>query len=418
MDLAAKIKQIAVSAKNASYLLARLDGESRRNLLIEMLEALQKAKDIILKANVEDYENAKRNGLSKPLLERLFLDSKRFDAMLKGLSDIASQPDPLSEIIEKRRLPNGLELSKIRVPIGVVAMIYESRPNVTCEAASLCFKSGNAVILKGGSEALHTNRAICEAMQKPLRTHSGLEHAISFVDSTDRAAVKELVQLDGLVDLAIPRGGEGLIKSVMEWARVPVIKHAKGVCHTFVDESADIDMALRICENAKCQRPSVCNAMESLLVHESIAERFLPLLVEVLTRQGVELRGDQRARRISLQMNAATEEDWSTEYLDLILAIKVVSNISEAIEHINTFGSRHSDAIVTQNSDSSARFLKEIDSAAVYVNASTRFTDGAAFGMGAEIGISTDKLHVRGPMGATELTTYKWLIVGNGQVRV
>jgi glutamate-5-semialdehyde dehydrogenase len=410
------IRQIAERAKAAAHALTKLDQVARTNLLEQMHDALRDARADVLRANTLDMERAAQSKLAKPMLDRLSLDEKRFDAMLQGLRDVTAQKDPLGEVIEKRQTPNGLSLSKVRVPIGVVGMIYESRPNVTCEAASLCFKSGNAVILKGGSEALHTNRTICEAMQRPLKAHK-LEGAISFIDSTDRESVKELVQLEGLVDLAIPRGGEGLIRAVMEWARVPVIKHSKGVCHTFVDKDADLEKALAICENAKCQRPSVCNAMETLLVHEHVAAQFLPKCVARLSAKGVEFRGDQTARKISPSINVATDDDWSAEYLDLILAVKVVRNVDEAIAHINKFGSNHSDAILSNSPESQRRFLNEVDSAVVYVNASTRFTDGAEFGMGAEIGISTDKLHVRGPMGATELTTYKWQVIGNGQIR-
>lgn len=410
------IRKTAEDARSGYFALAKLDAKARTQLLHEMHKALSDHKNEILDANLKDVESAEKNGVSKPLLDRLKLDAKRFGDMLNGVLQVAGQTDPLGEVIENRTLPNGIELSKVRVPIGVVGIVYESRPNVTCEAASLCFKSGNAVILKGGSEALHTNRAICHAMQEPLTAHGDLVHAISFIDSTDRASVRELVQLDGLVDLVIPRGGEGLIKFVLEWARVPVIKHAKGVCHTFVDESADIEMALEICENAKVQRPSVCNAMESLLVHEKIAPTFLPLCVERLGNLGVEFRGDADACQLVPNMKPATIEDWSTEYLDLILSVKIVSDVHEAIAHINKYGSNHSDTIVTKSNDSSARFLHEVDSAVVYWNASTRFTDGGQFGMGAEIGISTDKLHARGPMGATELTTYKWLGKGNGQI--
>lgn len=400
------VKDIATRAKHASRKLAQLNSQERTNLLLSMCGSLAQAKSQVLEANRLDVEAAQKAGLSKPMLDRLAIDEKRFNNMLQGLRDVAAQSDPLGQIIEQRKTPSGLELSKVRVPIGVVVMIYESRPNVTCESASLCFKSGNSVILKGGSEALKTNRAICDAMRSVLKD-VGLEDCISFIDSADRNIVKELVQLEGLVDLAIPRGGEGLIRSVLDSARVPVIKHAKGVCHTFVDESAELQMALDICENAKCQRPSVCNAMETLLVHEKIAEKFLPLCTERLGKLGVSFRG----------AIGEPVDDWSAEYLDLILAVKVVSSIDEAITHINTFGSGHSDAIVTNSEGSKGRFLSEIDSAVVYVNASTRFTDGAEFGMGAEIGISTDKLHVRGPMGATELTTYKWLGVGSGQIR-
>ena len=412
------VRQIAMKAKEASSLLAHLDSRTRDQLIHSMHSSLCESKNDILKANEKDLESGRKNRLSQPLIDRLELNDKRFDDMLVSIVQVGKRADMLGEVIEKRELANGLELSKVRVPIGVIGVIYESRPNVTCEAASLCFKSGNAVILKGGSEAVHTNRAICEAMRLALSAHGNLINAVSFIDSTDRSSVRELVQLEGLVDLAIPRGGEGLIRSVMECATVPVIKHAKGVCHTFVDKSANIEMALHICENAKCQRPGVCNAMESLLVHSGIAEKFLPKCIERLGAHGVEFRGDDKSCQIAPTITVATESDYSTEYLDLKLSLKIVDDIDEAISHINHYGSQHSDAIVTSSREAGARFMREVNSAVVYVNASTRFTDGAVFGMGAEIGISTDKLHARGPMGAKELTTYKWMVVGNGQVRV
>jgi len=311
-----------------------------------------------------------------------------------------------------------LKIRKVRVPIGVIGIIYESRPNVTADAASLCIKSSNAVILKGGSEALHSNQAICEAMQVG-GTKKGLsQNAIQLIQATDREAVKELVQLEGLVDLIIPRGGEGLIRAVAEMSRVPVLKHYKGVCHTFVDASADIQMAVEISVNAKCQRPGVCNAMETLLVHKDIADNFLPKIGSELQGQSVEIRGDLRTQELIPDATNASEEDWHTEYLDLILSVRVVSDVDEAINHINKYGSQHSDAIITNSEINKQLFSQNVDSATVYVNASTRFTDGGEFGMGAEMGISTDKLHARGPVGIEELTTYKYVIEGDGQVRV
>jgi glutamate-5-semialdehyde dehydrogenase len=308
-------------------------------------------------------------------------------------------------------------IQKVRVPIGVVAIVYESRPNVTADAAALCFKTSNAVILRGGSEAQHSNRAITEALVAGGRRRGLPEHAIQLVATTDREAVRELVRLDGLVDVVIPRGGEGLIRAVAEMSLVPVIKHYKGVCHVYVDASADLEMAVRVCENAKCQRPATCNAMEKLLVHEAVAPAFLPRVAAVLQARGVELRGDAASRAIVPSIKPAAESDWTEEYLDLVLAVKVVPGVREAIEHVNRYGSRHSDAIVAADEKAQRAFTEEVDSAAVYVNASTRFTDGGEFGLGAEIGISTDKLHARGPMGLEELTTYKYVILGNGQLR-
>jgi glutamate-5-semialdehyde dehydrogenase len=330
---------------------------------------------------------------------------------------VADLKDPIGVRISRWIRPNGLEIVKRRVPIGVIAFIYESRPNVTADTAGLCVKTANAIILRGGREAAHSNEAIVAAMIEGGTAKGLPPHAVQLVRTADHRAVRELVQLEGKVDLAIPRGGETLIRAVIEQARVPVIKHYKGVCHTYVDESADVDMALRICENAKCQRPGVCNAMEHLLVHDKIAAAFLPRMVARYLELGVELRGDEAARRIAPEIAAATEEDWCAEYLDLVLSIRIVGSVEAAVAHINKYGSRHSDAIVAQSDRAQRVFTDQVDSAAVYVNASTRFTDGGEFGMGAEIGISTDKLHARGPMGLEELTTYKYIIQGNGQVR-
>jgi glutamate-5-semialdehyde dehydrogenase len=412
-----EIIQIGRQAKKASRQLALLSPERRIELLLAMADALLAGKAGILSANQKDLEAGKAAGLPSAMLERLMLSGARVDDMAKGLRDVAALPDPNGTVLFERTLPNGLLLKKVRVPIGVIAIVYESRPNVTAEAAALCVKSGNAVILRGGKEAFHSNQAIAHALSQGFAAAKGPEHAVQLIATTDRAAVKELVQLEGLVDLAIPRGGEGLIRMVSELARVPVIKHAKGVCHTYVDDEADLDMALAICENAKCQRPSVCNAMETLLVHHDVAQAFLPRLARQLGDKGVELRGDDASRRIVSSMTHANEDDWSAEYLDLILAVRVVSDVNEAIEHIAQYGSGHSDTIVTSNQAHADLFLQSVDSAAVYVNASTRFTDGSQFGMGAEMGISTDKIHARGPMGLEELVTYKWMGIGSGQVR-
>jgi len=362
-------------------------------------------------------EAGRKAGLSESLLDRLLLTDARIEAMVKGLRNVVVLKDPVGARISRWIRPNGLVIQKVRVPIGVIAIIYESRPNVTADAASLCIKTSNAVILRGGKEALHSNVAIAAALQEGGAKKGLPANAIQLVQTTDREAVRELVQMEGRVDLAIPRGGESLIRAVVEHARVPVIKHYKGVCHVYVDDSADVEMALNIIENAKCQRPGVCNAIEKVLVSEKIAAAFLPRMAERLAARKVELRGDPAARTIVPTMKEAVEADWTEEYLDLILTVRVVADVKAAVEHINRYGSHHSDAIVAQSEGAQKVFTQGVDSATVYVNASTRFTDGGEFGMGAEIGISTDKLHARGPMGLEELTTYKYVILGSGQIR-
>ncbi|MEI8122372.1 MAG: glutamate-5-semialdehyde dehydrogenase [bacterium] len=402
----------------ASRALARLSARKKNAILLGMADEIESRREALKASNFRDLEAAKASGMSGALLDRLTLTDSRINGMAKGLRDVSGLKDPIGSVISRWIRPNGLEIVKTRVPIGVIAIIYEARPNVTADAAGLCFKTANAVILRGGKESLQSNLAIVEALQAGGRKKGLPENAIQLVTTTDRDAVKELVQLEGRVDLAIPRGGEGLIRAVVEQARVPVIKHYKGVCHTYVDASADLDMALRICENAKCQRPGVCNAMETLLVHEAIAGQFLPRLAARLGGElKVELRGDAASRAIIPSMKPATEEDWSAEYLDMILAVRVVSSTKAAIDHISKYGSNHSDAIIANAPEAQREFTQDVNSAAVYVNASTRFTDGAEFGMGAEIGISTDKLHARGPMGLEELTTYKYVISGDGQIR-
>ena len=401
----------------ASRELAKLSTR-RKNIILEaMANEIAAQKETIQAANARDLSAGREAGLSAALLDRLELTDARIDGMVKGLLDVAALKDPVGTRISLWNRPNGLQIKKVRVPIGVIAIIYESRPNVTADAASLCFKTANAVILRGGKDAVYSNAAIAKALREGGAKKGMPENAIQLVETPDRDAVRELAQMTGKVDLIIPRGGEGLIKAVAEMAWVPVIKHYKGVCHTYVDASADIEMALAICENAKCQRPGVCNAMETLLVHKDIAAEFLPRMIERFKECGVELRGDETVQKIDASVKAATEEDWHEEYLDMVLAIRVVDRVEAAIEHINTYGSYHSDAIVTADADAEKAFLAQIDSAAVYVNASTRFTDGYEFGMGAEIGISTDKLHARGPMGLEELTTYKFVVYGDGQLR-
>jgi len=417
MNIREHIRTIAENAVRASRELALLDTAVKNEILVAMADALLQDEATIRSENSKDLAAGREKGLSTAMLDRLELTDARIKAMSDGIRQVAALDDPVGDIISSITRPNGLEIQKVRVPIGVIGIIYESRPNVTADTASLCLKSSNAVILRGGSESIHSNRAIADALQKGGARAGLPQNAVQLIQTTDRAAVKELVQMDDKLNLIIPRGGEGLIRAVAEMSRVPVIKHYKGVCHTYVDEHADLDKALAICQNAKCQRPGVCNAMETVLVHEKIASTFLPKLADVLTQHGVELRGDERARSFVPSMKEATEDDWYAEYLDLILAVRVVPDTKAAAAHINTYGSQHSDAIITESAASQDIFTKEVDSATVYVNASTRFTDGAEFGMGAEMGISTDKLHARGPMGLEELTTYKYVIRGNGQIR-
>jgi len=404
-------------ARAAARGLNLLNSRKKNKILHDMADSLDARRDTIGEANARDISEAEDAGLSAAMVDRLRLTDARLNAMIKGFLDVADLPDPIGKKISRWIRPNGLEIVKQRVPIGVVCVIYESRPNVTADTAALCFKTSNAIVLRGGKEARHSNAAIADAMIEGGRDKGLPENAIQLIRTRDRSAVKELVQLEGLIDLIIPRGGEALIRTVNEQARIPVIKHYKGVCHVFVDAEADVEMALRIVENAKCQRPGVCNAMETLLVHEDIADTFLPAAASALVKRGVELRGDQTARGILPDIGEATQEDWYAEYLDLVLAVRVVPSVREAVEHIACYGSGHSDAVVTQSKAVQKTFLQEVDSASVYVNASTRFTDGAEFGMGAEIGISTDKLHARGPMALEELTTYKYLVYGNGQIK-
>lgn len=404
-------------AVTAARLLALLSAPAKSAILLAMAEELEAHSSDLKAANERDMKAAKADGLAPAMLDRLQLTDDRIAAMVRGLREVAGLRDPVGTRISRWIRPNGLVIAKVRVPIGVIGIIYEARPNVTADAAGLCIKTSNAVILRGGKESKESNLAIAVAMQSGGQKKGLPPDAIQVIGTTDRAAVTELVRMEGRVDLIIPRGGESLIRSVTEQALVPVIKHYKGVCHTYVDKDADLEMALKICENAKCQRPGTCNAMESLLVHAKVAPQFLVMLAKRFTTLGVELRGDAAARGIVPSMTEAKEEDWSTEYLALVLSVKVVASVEDAVTHINRYGTHHSDAIVTGNKTAQKMFLQNVDSAAVYVNASTRFTDGAEFGMGAEIGISTDKLHARGPMGLEELTSYKYQIHGNGQTR-
>jgi glutamate-5-semialdehyde dehydrogenase len=419
MSVSETVLDLGKRAKAASRGLALLSTEEKNRCLVAMAEALEARKDTIAAANAKDMEAAPGYGLSAAMMDRLRLDEKRIASMAKGLREVAALPDPVGRVLDERVRPNGLKLRKVSTPIGVVVIIYESRPNVTADAASLCFKSGNATILRGGKEALHSNMAIAQIMieaGKKAVTNFPAD-AIQVVPTTDREAIKELLSLTQYVDLCMPRGGEGLIRAVAESSKVPVIKHYKGVCHVYVDDRADLKMAEEIVMNAKVQRPAVCNAMETLVVHASVAEKFLGTLAARLKEYRVELRGDETTRRILPDAKAATEKDWETEYNDFVMNVRVVDGIKAAIDHINKYGSAHSDSIVTADEARASQFLAEVDSATVYWNASTRFTDGGEFGMGAEIGISTDKIGARGPMGLEELTTYKWLGFGTGQVR-
>ncbi len=417
MSLHDDMVAIGQRALAASRELVTLKSRKKNNILLAMADELEARRETIQSANAIDIEEGRNAGLSDAMLDRLLLTDARIDGMIAGIQAVEALKDPIGTNISRWIRPNGLEIVKRRVPIGVIGIIYESRPNVTADSAVLCFKTSNAVILRGGKEAVHSNAAIADALIEGGRKKGLPESAIQLIRTTDREAVKELVRLEGAVDLVIPRGGEALIRAVTEMAHVPVIKHYKGVCNLYIDEEADIEMALGITVNAKCQRPGVCNAIETLLVHEAIAPEFLPKVAELLEEKGVELRGDPAARAIVPAMKEATEQDWFEEYLDLILAVRVVGSTDAAIEHINTYGSRHSDAIVTESDSARKVFLRDVDSSTVYVNASTRFTDGGEFGMGAEIGISTDKLHARGPMGLEELATYKYLVHGKGQIR-
>jgi glutamate-5-semialdehyde dehydrogenase len=408
---------VGKAAVAASRELALAGPRKKNRILLGMADAIEANREAIKLANAEDMDSARAAGLSSAIQDRLLLDDRRIESMAKGLRSVAGLKDPIGQRISRWIRPNGLEIVKRRVPIGVIAVIYESRPNVTADVAALCVKSSNAVILRGGKESLRSNVAIADTLAAGGRKCGLPENAIQLIRTADRDAVRELVRLEGMVDLAIPRGGEALIRAVTENAVIPVIKHYKGVCHTYVDESADLDKALAIAENAKCQRPGVCNAMETLLVHRKVANAFLPAFGARMKERNVEMRGDARSRAIVPDMKEATEDDWYTEYLDLILAVRVVPSIEAAVEHINKYGSHHSDAIVAEAEPAQKLFTEAVDSATVYVNASTRFTDGGEFGMGCEIGISTDKLHARGPMGLEELTTYKYVILGNGQIR-
>lgn len=411
------LNEIGYQAKEVSRVLGTLGSREKNMGLEEAARALLEDEEEILEANREDYEKARSGGMSQGLLDRLQLTPARVQAMADGLLQVAALEDPVGEVLSMKLRPNGLEIGQKRVPLGVIGMIYEARPNVTADAFGLCFKSGNAVILKGGSDALCSNKAIVRCLQKGLLRAGLPEDAVQLVEDTSRETTRELMRLNQYIDVLIPRGGAGLIRTVVENSTVPVIQTGTGNCHIYVDESADLNMALDIIYNAKTQRIGVCNACESLVVHRAVAEQFLPLLKERLSRKQVEIRADEEACAIEPSFTPATEEDWGTEYLDYILSLRLVDSLDEAIRHINRYNTGHSEAIVTSDYFNAQRFLNEVDAAAVYVNASTRFTDGEEFGFGAEIGISTQKLHARGPMGLKELTTTKYIIYGDGQIR-
>jgi glutamate-5-semialdehyde dehydrogenase len=412
------IQKIAQDAAEASRKLSRASATEKNNVLLQMADELERNGKFLLAENAKDVTHAKKSGISGAMLERLTLKQGTVEQMAKGLREVAALPDPVGKVISMWRRPNGLLVGKMRIPLGVIGIIYESRPNVTVDAAALCLKAGNAVILRGGSEAIKSNLAIASILQGVLKKTSLPVNAIQVIGLTDREAVSEMLKLEEYIDLIIPRGGEELIRAVVAQSKIPVIKHYKGVCHIFVDAQADMDMAVNICLNAKTQRPGVCNALETLLVHQDIASKFLPLVANKLKKAGVVIRGCEKTRTILKKIEKASEADWYAEYLDLILAVKIVKDIDEAIAHIEKYGSLHTESIITNDYANSQRFLNEVNSSTVLINASTRFSDGFELGLGAEIGISTTKLHAFGPMGLEELTTTKFIIYGNGQVRV
>jgi glutamate-5-semialdehyde dehydrogenase len=417
MNIQEEMCSLARAARTASRAMANLSSGVKDQLLRNMAEALEAGAEELMKANERDVAGGRERGLSPAMIDRLVLDEKRIGSMAEGLREVAALPDPVGEVTGMWRRPNGLQVGRIRIPLGVIGIVYESRPNVTADAAGLCLKSGNAVILRGGSEAIHSNTAIGNLLRRELESLGLPPAALQVVGTTDRSAVFELLQREEDIDLIIPRGGEGLIRFVVANSKIPVIKHYKGVCHVFVDAGADFEMAEKICLNAKVQRPGVCNAMETLLIHKDIAETFVPRVAQAMRGSGVELRGCPVTREFAPEIKAAVEEDWGAEFLDLILAVKVVEDLDEALDHINRYSSLHTEAIVTCDYGNSQRFLREVNSSVVMVNASTRFSDGNQLGLGAEIGISTTKLHSFGPMGLEDLTTRKFVVLGDGQIR-
>lgn len=417
MTIAEQVATIAVNARRASFSLARLSTTIKNEMLLKMADGLEAAAPHLVAENARDLEAGRAKGLSDAMLDRLMLDDVRIKGMADALREVAGLPDPVGEVTRMWKRPNELMVGKMRIPLGVIGIVYESRPNVTADAAALCLKSGNAVVLRGGSEAIHSNRAIAAVLQGVMKELGIPEAALSLIPFTEREGVLEMLKQEELIDLIIPRGGESLIRFVVENSRIPVIKHYKGVCHAFVDASADFEMATRIIINAKTQRPGVCNALETLLIHQDVAATFIPPFAKALTDLQVELRGDEAFCRYAPQAQPATEEDWAAEYLELILACKVVADLDGAIDHINRYSSLHSEVIITSDYRNAQRFIREVNSSCVLVNASTRFNDGGQLGLGAEIGISTTKLHSFGPMGLEDLTTTKFIVYGDGQVR-
>lgn len=417
MDIKAYVLAKAKEAKEGARSLARASSKQKNDALLTMSEVLKKRTKELIRENAKDVKFAQKKGLSKAMIDRLTLNQKRINEMAQGLVEVAALPDPVGEVIKMWQRPNGMTVGKMRVPIGSIGIIYESRPNVTADATSLCLKAGNAVILRGGSEAIHSNKAIVKILRDVAKQHGIHEGAITFLDLADRTAVMEMLKLEGIIDLIIPRGGEGLIRAVTENSRIPVLKHYKGICHVFVDRDADLKMAEDICFNAKVQRPGTCNAMETMLVDRKIVKAFLPAMLKRFKDAGVAIRGCAETRKFDPSVSAAKDSDYQIEYLDLMLNVKVVNDINAAMDHIATYSSAHSDTIVTKDYAKGMRFLREVDSSAVLINASTRLNDGFQFGLGAEIGISTDKIHARGPMGLEELTCTKFIVLGNGQLR-
>ena len=416
-DIKHYMQSVGREARAASRLMARAETAHKNKALIAMADAIRRDEQKLLAANAKDLDAAKAKGLEAAMIDRLTLSQKGIANMAEGLLQIAALADPIGEITGLSYRPSGIQVGKMRVPLGVIGIIYEARPNVTADAAGLCLKAGNAAILRGGSEAIHSNQAIATCVREGLATAGLPETAVQVIETTDRAAVGELVTMQEFVDVIVPRGGKGLIERISNEARVPVIKHLDGVCHVYIDDQADFDKAIKIADNAKTQRYGTCNTMETLLVHRGIAEKVLPALGKIYLDKGVELRGDDASRAIIASMNPATEEDWSTEYLAPILSIRIVDGLDQAIDHINRYGSQHTDAIVTENYTRARRFLREVDSSSVMVNTTTRFADGFEYGLGAEIGISTAKIHARGPVGLEGLTSQKFVVLGDGQVR-
>jgi glutamate-5-semialdehyde dehydrogenase len=417
MDIKAYMQSVGIGARDASRALARASSAVKNNALVAIANQLDVNRSAVLTANQVDMENGRNNGLNEALLDRLALDDGRINGMIEGLHQVSELPDPVGELTDLGTRPSGIKLAKMRVPLGVIGIIYESRPNVTIDAASLCLKSGNATILRGGSEAIESNQAIANCIKLGLADAGLPESAVQVISTTDRAAVGELITMAKYVDVIVPRGGKGLIERISADARVPVIKHLDGNCHVYIDDNADIDKAVAIAVNAKTHRYGVCNAMESLLVAESMAEKVLPLIADIYAAKEVDMRGCARSCEILPSISVASESDWSEEYLAPILAIKVVAGIDAAIEHINTYSSQHTESIVTEDHERGQRFIVEVDSSSVMINASTRFADGFEYGLGAEIGISTDKIHARGPVGLEGLTSQKWVVFGDGQIR-